>query len=106
MLKRTELAIGRKYNYFRAPFMAISATVCLMAMFNTKLSVARRVFPILIVGPLVTFYNKNIGMYGVTRDIDSILILMAGDQMNETKDGDCEVRRLTKSFIKDQGINL
>ena len=86
--------------------MAISATVCLMAMFNTKLSVARRVFPILIVGPLVTFYNKNIGMYGVTRDIDSILILMAGDQMNETKDGDCEVRRLTKSFIKDQGINL
>ena len=57
--------IARKYNYFRAPFMAVAATVSLLALFNTKLGPLKRIVPTLLAAPLVTFYNKNIGMYGV-----------------------------------------
>ena len=92
LIKRTELAIGRKVNMFRAPFIAISATICTVAFMNSKLSFAKRVAPFFIFAPLVTFYNYNIGMYGVHREIDDILRLMAGDQGLEPADGDCRVR--------------
>ena len=105
LIKRTELAIGRKYNYFRAPFMAASATVCLLSLFNTKLGLVKRFIPVFIFTPLITFYNKNIGMYGVHSQIDDILELMVGDEGIQVKDTDCKVRQLTKQFVKDAKID-
>mmetsp|Transcript_5726 Transcript_5726/g.7719 ORF Transcript_5726/g.7719 Transcript_5726/m.7719 type:complete len:155 (-) Transcript_5726:174-638(-) len=63
LVKRSELMLLRKYNYFRAFFMAVTATFCTMSLFNTRISIMKRVVPILLAAPLITFYNKNIGMY-------------------------------------------
>ena len=104
LIKRTELAIGKKYNNFRAPFMAAAATVCLLSLFNPKLGLVKRIIPVFIFMPLITFYNKNIGMYGVHRQIDDILELMLGDEGVQVKDADCKVRQLTKQFVKDAKI--
>ena len=71
---------------------------------NSKLGLARRVFPMLFFIPLCTFYNKNIGMYGVHRSIDDILELMVGDDRIQVKEEDCRVRQLAKQFVKDKNI--
>ena len=67
LIKRTELALGRKANWYRACFMAPAATVSMLALFNTKLSLGKRMAPMIICGPLIIFYQQNIGMYGVHR---------------------------------------
>ena len=65
LIKRAEIAIVRKFNWFRAPFMAGTATICFLALANTKLSPFKRMAPICFAGPLIIFYQKNIGTYGV-----------------------------------------
>ena len=71
---------GASGHHIRAPFMAAAATVCLLSLFNPKLGLVKRIIPVFIFMPLITFYNKNIGMYGVHRQIDDILELMLGDE--------------------------
>ena len=63
LLKRSELMLLRKYNYYRALFMAVVGTFCTVSLFNTKIGMAKRVLPVACAGPLLIFYNKNIGMY-------------------------------------------
>ena len=63
--------------------MAIGATVSIFALFNTKLGLVKRVAPMLISATLIGFYNKNIGEYGVHREIDDILQIMAGENNPE-----------------------
>ena len=36
LIKRSEMAIARKFNSYRVPFMAVSLTVCVMAALNPK----------------------------------------------------------------------
>ena len=55
--------ILRKYNYFRSLFMAVVCTFCTVSLFNTKIGMAKRLIPLACAGPLLIFYNKNIGMY-------------------------------------------
>ena len=82
LIKRAEIALARKYNYFRAPFMAIASTISVLAAFNTRLSPFKRIAPVFCFAPLIVFYNKNVGMYGVQREIDDVLFLMAGEEKN------------------------
>ena len=84
--------ILRKYNYYRALFMTMAATFCSISLFNTKIGLAKRLGPTMLVGPLLCFYNKNIGMYQVHKQIDDIFYLIVGDDGSEAKEGDCEVR--------------
>ena len=85
--------------------MACAATFCIFSLFNTKVGIAKRVIPSLMAGPLVVFYNKNIGMYQVQRQIDDVFYLIVGDEGNVAKDSDCEVRKVTKSFMRDNQID-
>ena len=106
LLKRAELAIFRKYNAFRAPFLAGAATVSLLALFNTKLGLMKRLAPTIISFSLIAIWGNNIGMYGVHREVDEVLMLMAGEDESEKqmKLADCEVRKLTKQFLKEQNM--
>ena len=67
LVKRAEMALLRKYNWFRAPFMAGAATVSFLALSNPRLSPFKRLFPLCFSAPLIVFYQSNIGMYGVQR---------------------------------------
>ncbi len=84
--------------------MAIAATVSMLALFNTQLSPLKRVAPLLFSAPLIVFYNKNIGMYGVQREIDDVLALMVGEDSASEKSDECQVRKMTKQFIKEHGF--
>ena len=46
----------RKYNYYRALFMAVVGTFCTVSLFNTKIGMAKRVLPVACAGPLLIFY--------------------------------------------------
>ena len=104
LIKRSELMIPRKYNYYRALFMAVAATFCSVSLFNTKVGLAKRLMPTLLAGPLLCFYNKNIGMYQVQRQIDDVFFLIVGDDGHEAKEDDCEVRRQTRNFMRENMI--
>ena len=78
LIKRAELTLLRKYNWYRAPFNAGAATICLLSIANPKLSPARRIAPLCLAGPFIMFYQNNIGSYGVQRQIDDLLILLRG----------------------------
>ena len=56
LIKRAELALLRKYNWYRAPFMAGAATVSFIAFFNTSLSPFKRLAPLCFSIPLIVFY--------------------------------------------------
>ena len=56
LIKRAELTLLRKYNWYRAPFMAGSATICFLALANPRLSPVNRFLPIALVGPFIVFY--------------------------------------------------
>ena len=40
LIKRSEMAIARKYNAYRVPFMAVSMTICVLSAFNPRLGLA------------------------------------------------------------------
>ena len=69
----------RKYNAYRTPFFAGAMTICVLTAVNTSRSLAFRFLPVIVFAPFITLYNHHIGMYGVHREIDSVLELMAGD---------------------------
>ena len=103
LLKRTEMALIRKYNSYRVPFMAISMTVCLLAAFNSNRGLVFRFFPTIALMPFISLYNHHIGQYGVHKEIDSILDLMADENLQKAESHNaeevCEVRRLARQFI-------
>lgn len=53
--------------------MAVSMTLCLLSVLNTKRSLPARMLPPLVLMPFISTYNKHIGMYGVHRKIDEVL---------------------------------
>lgn len=65
LLKRTEIAVMRKYNSYRVPFCAASMTIMLLAATNTKRGLVFRFLPAILFMPFISIYNHNIGMYGV-----------------------------------------
>ena len=88
LLKRTEMAYMRKYNTYRAPFLAVSMTVCLLAASNSTRGLTFRFLPTIMFVPFIILYNDHIGMYGVRKEIDSILDVMAGENIPKAeKDG-------------------
>ena len=95
----------RKYNSYRLPFFAVSMTICFLSASNSSKGLTFRFLPSIVFIPFITLYNNHIGMYGVRKEIDSILELMAGETPPKTEeDGKvaeevCEVRRLAREFI-------
>ena len=49
--------------------------------------------------PFAGMYNYHVGMYGVQKNIDSILNTMADNESK--KESVCKVAQLTRDFLKD-----
>ena len=80
LLKRTQIAVIRKYNYWKIPFTGTSMAICVMVAMQKSRSLTYRFLPTIVMIPIVSFYHHSIGMYGVHKEIDQILELMAGNE--------------------------
>ena len=83
--------------------MAGSMTLCVLAAINTSRGLMFRFFPAIAFMPFISLFNQHIGQYGVHKEIDSILDLMADENQQKKEEQNalevCEVRRLARQFI-------
>lgn len=71
---------------YRFPFVGGSMAFCLIFFFQSKSPLQIRMLPLMFLGSFASFYNYQIGQYGVYKNIDSIMKLMT-DKKDNTEVG-------------------
>ncbi len=102
MLKKIEIQVLRTYNSYRVPFLAVTMTFCILTACNTSKSLVARIGPPLLFMPFITMYNQHVGMYGVHKQIDTILDdILTSNFADESS----QVKRATNEFLQNRSIN-
>eukprot|EP00347_Sterkiella_histriomuscorum_P022416 403338569 len=94
LLKKAEMKILVKYNYYRFPYFALSLLVCVSTFFNQKIPKHFKIIPIMILGGFNTMFHHQIGMYGVYKKMDEIVEVL-------TEKEDTQIAKDTKKFLEE-----
>ena len=73
LLKKTEIAVHRAFNSYRVPCLAMAMSFSVLAMVRGS-TIASKLTPAMIIGPFTAMYNYHVGVYGVQRSVDDIMV--------------------------------
>ncbi|CDW77007.1 UNKNOWN [Stylonychia lemnae] len=97
ILRNLEIKVMAQYNLYRYGMLISAVGFCIFNLSNTKKSIHSRLFPVIFIGTFASFYNHQVGMYGVYQKLDKFLAFVAEKQ-------DTQVGQEAGQFINEMNL--